>query len=564
MTAAPAGPGGLSKRFADFTTITEALDHAAAGEDGACFHDARGGVDRALAYRELRDEAQGMARRLAGLGFGRGDRLGLVAETAPAFLIAFYACQYAGLIPCPLPHTAYLGGRAAYEAQLAGMLGAARAAAIILPASIRGCGDAAAAATGARVLAYEDLASLPDGDVPLPGFGPEDAAYIQYSSGSTAQPKGVLISQRAICANAGGILRHGLRLRPGDRAFSWLPFYHDMGLVGFALAPMFGRCSVDYLAAGAFARRPALWLQLMAAKGSTITYAPSFGYRLAAQRFRSNGEALDLSRLRVAGIGGDMVRADVLAEFADALAATGFRAEAFLPSYGMAEATLAVTFADPGGVVVDQSRGDPRGYVVCGRPLPGHALIVVDAAGVALPDGEIGHIWLRGPSLMQGYFANPAATAAVMRRDGFMDSGDLGYLRDGRIVVTGRAKDVILQRGRNIWPEDVEWAVERLPPLLPGDAVAFGIEADGEEVLVTLIQCGLTDTAAREGLRARAAAAISESVGVAGRIVLVPPRSLPFTSSGKLARGLARSRYLAENALPAVTPILSSPETAAP
>jgi fatty-acyl-CoA synthase len=318
-----------------------------------------------------------------------------------------------------------------------------------------------------------------------------------------------------------------------------------MGLVGFSLAPLFGQCGVDYLPPSAFARRPVLWLRLMAANASTITYAPGFGYRLAAQRFARQAEALDLSRLRIAGIGGDMIRAEVLDHFAETLAPAGFRPEAFLPSYGMAETTLAASFAPLGRSYVTHAGADGRGHIMCGYPLPNHELLVVDATGTALPDGGIGHIWLRGPSLMTGYFDDPDATARAMRRDGFLDTGDLGYLHDGQIVVTGRAKDVILLRGRNVWPDDVEWAAERAAGLSPGEVVAFGIEEEREDVLVALVQCGLTGMPARNALQANIQVAIGAALGVTARIVLVPPRRLPVTSSGKLARGEARTRYLA-------------------
>jgi fatty-acyl-CoA synthase len=328
-----------------------------------------------------------------------------------------------------------------------------------------------------------------------------------------------------------------------------------------------GQVTVDYISTPSFARRPALWLKLMSDNRSTIAYSPSFGYDLAARRTNGGAASLDLSAWRVAGIGGDMVRADVLEFFAEHMAPAGFDPRAFVPSYGMAESTLAVTFGDldtPVRVdVIDRAhsklsrRAVPvaadqehapertRSFVVCGRPLPGHEVVVRDHQGRTLGEREIGHVLVRGPSLMAGYFDNPEATEAVMDPDGFMDTGDMGYLLDGEIVITGRAKDLILHNGRNIWPQDIEWAVEQIEPLRSGDVAAFALEGtDGAEEVVVLVQCRLAREAEMEELRRQAAAAVHRSAGVECEIVLVPPRSLPFTSSGKLSRAAAKSRFL--------------------
>lgn len=532
----------LAHRQGGFTTLAAALDYAAQGETGVNFYDAFGRLRQALPYSQLREQALAMAHRLAALKLARGTRLALIAETGADFLTAFYGCQYAGLTPCPLPFAVYLGGKDAYIAQLQNMLRAADAPLILSPGSVLACAQAAAVLSGTQALDYAQLPEA-NAEASLPAQQADEIAYIQFSSGSTAQPKGVLISQRAITANVDAILRHGMRLRPDDRAFSWLPLYHDMGLVGFSIAAMAGQCSVDYLAATTFARRPMLWLQLMTANSSSITYAPSFGYRLTAQRYKD--EALDLSRLRIAGIGGDMVRPQILETFADCFADAGFRAEAFLPSYGLAEATLAVTVADDTQPMLIDTR-DGRRFIGCGKPLPGYTLRICDNDGHTLADGEIGQIWIKGPSLMDGYLRNPQASSAALRGDGFLDSGDLGYLHHGQLVITGRAKDLILIRGRNIWPQDIEWAAERITPLREGDTTAIAVDNDeDEDELVLLAQCRLSDPTERQALRLSLQHALNQSAGVAGHIVLIAPHSLPYTSSGKLSRVLAKARYLA-------------------
>ena len=277
----------------------------------------------------------------------RGDRVAVIAETGPEFMAVFFGCQYAGLVPCPMPYTMYIGGKDAYVDRVTGMLRAAAACAVITSADLEGHVRAGAAGAGVeKVLTHEALRALPESLTKLEAFRPDEVAYIQYSSGSTSEPKGVLITQKAIMANTQGILRDGLRVTKNDRAFSWLPLYHDMGLVGFCLAPMMGQVTVDYISTPSFARRPALWLRLMSENRSTVSYSPSFGYDLAARRINGEAVTLDLSNWRAAGIGGDMVRADVLKQFGDALSVAGFDHNAFMPSYGMAESTLAVSFSD--------------------------------------------------------------------------------------------------------------------------------------------------------------------------------------------------------------------------
>ncbi len=547
--------------------MASGLDYAARGVTGFNFYSGRGNLEHVLSYAELRRLALTTARKLLSLGLKRGDRVAVVAETGPDFMGVFFACQYAGLVPCPLPYTMYIGGKEAYIERVAGMLKAARACAVIASEDLAAhIGEAAAAAGVTKVFTHAALQAQPESAVKLEPFRADEIAYIQYSSGSTSDPKGVLIPQKAIVANTRGILRDGLRVRPGDRAFSWLPLYHDMGLVGFCLAPMMGQVTVDYLATTAFARRPALWLKLMSENRSTICYSPSFGYDLAARRINGDAVSLNLEGWRAAGIGGDMVRADVLERFAAALAPAGFNARAFIPSYGMAETTLAVSFTDVEKPVridtiernayknerlarparAGEGTSQARSFVVCGKPLPGHEVAIRNDDGQALGERQIGHVFVRGPSLMAGYYHNDAATDAVMGGDGWLDTGDMGYWLDGEIVITGRAKDLILHNGRNIWPQDIEWAAEQIEPLRSGDVAAFAVEGeDGDDDVVVLVHCRLADAAEMEALRHKVSAVVHHSAGVECSVVLVPPKSLPFTSSGKLSRAGARQKYLA-------------------
>ena len=563
----------LTFRIADFDTLADGLDYAAKGETGCNFFSPRGELEAALTYREIRDRAVALAQRFTRAGIERGTRVALVAETGPNFLIFFYACQYAGLIPVPLPLTIHLGGHDAYVDRLRNMLAKAGAQIAVGPAEM--LHYLKEAAGGLRMVGTpDDFYALPAEGGDLRPFASHEACYIQYSSGSTSLPRGVFVSQRAITSNARGIGQHGLKLRPGDRATSWLPLYHDMGLVGFCLTPMLSQITIDYLATKSFALRPLTWLKLISQYGGTISFSPTFGYELCATRgLNGSAKTIDLTRWRVAGIGGEMVRAETLERFAETFAVTGFSPKAFLPSYGLAESTLAVTFAplDKGVEVdcIDQEHythtgnvspvngngkinGKPgagsraaRSFVICGKPMPEHEVEVRSETNAPLSDHHVGRIVVRGPSVMEGYYNDPAATSAVTTPDGWLDTGDLGYMIDGRLVVTGRRKDLVILNGLNIWPQDVEWAVEALEDVRGSDVACFSvIETDGSERMIVVLQCRLHDATARENLRKRVAATVRRTCGADCRVVLVPPKTLKFTSSGKLSRSAVKADYI--------------------
>jgi fatty-acyl-CoA synthase len=548
-------------RLGGFATLTEALDFAAQGPTGVTLYGLRGEIADVMSYARLRDEARALAVRLLAAGLAPYDRVGLVAETDAEFVTAFFACQYARLTPAPLPLPAPLGGREAYVEQIGRMLGSARAAAVFGPESLLPWLQEAADASGVRLVGR--VAELPEaGACDLPAPTPEDPCYVQFSSGSTRNPTGVLNTHRALMANTLAIVRDGLKVRPEDRTFSWLPLYHDMGLVGFLLSPLVAQMAQDIMPTGAFVRRPLLWLDLISRNGATISYSPSFGYDLCARRGDGAREGLDLSGWRSAGCGGDMVRPGPLLAFAERFAPAGFSARAFVPSYGMAEATLALSVSPLGeglkfdevdvarmerdGVVRPGSAARSRAFVRCGPPLPGHELEVRDDGGKPLSEHRIGRIFARGPSLMQGYFEDPDATARVLSPDGWLDTGDLGYLTEGEIVPTGRAKDLILLNGRNVWPQDLEWTAEsEVEKLRAGDVAAFSVDASEAEQLVVLVQSRSSDPTARETLIADVAALLRARHGVEARVELVGHNALPQTSSGKLSRSKARALWLA-------------------
>lgn len=556
---------GLPLRFADFDTLVDALEYAADGNSGMNFYTGRLELSECLPYRDLRDHAVSLARILLGQGLRPGDRVALIAETGGDFITAFAACQYACLLPTPVPLPPAFGGRDAYCALLRQMVSGARASALLAPSWLEDWLPEALDGLGLKFYAtVAQLRTMPEAAVTLTPPRSDDVAYLQFSSGSTRSPTGIAITHRALLANAGAMISAGLVLRPGDRAISWLPFYHDMGLVGFALTPLIAQLSVDYLSTRDFARRPLGWLSLMDRNGGTISYSPSFGYELCARRASTALPlGLDLSRWRAAGIGGDMIRPHVLEQFAEAFAPAGFDRRAFVPSYGMAETTLAVSFADlKRGVETDRidievlehqgraesavpgSSGRSRDFVVCGRVIPGHELQIRAENGVVLAERQVGRVVVRGPSLMTGYDHRPEETARVMDADGWLDTGDLGYLTDGRLVITGRAKDLVIVNGRNIWPHDIEHTVEQLDTLRTGDAAAFAIDDIHGERAVVLVQCRTREGTARRALARAVGAAVSRVHGIEPQVVLVGNNALPQTSSGKLSRSAARVAFL--------------------
>ena len=562
MTPTPTAPD-RHIRPGDFATIGAALDFAAEQTTGVNIHSLRGELTEVLSYASLAAQARALAHRLLALGLAPGDRVALAAESDGDFLRAFFACQYAGLVPAPVPLPAPFGGKDTYIAHVRRMLMSAGARAAFAPTSLSAW--FAEAGEGLGLVLTGSLADLPPargGDLPAPD--PDGLCYLQFSSGSTRFPLGVAVTQNALMANLVAIGRDGLRVRASDRTVSWLPLYHDMGLVGMLLCSLAFQVSIDLLPTGAFVRRPSLWLDLISKRGGSISYAPTFGYDLAARRAQTSATAdLDLSTWRIAGLGGDMIRSEPLRAFADAYAASGFDPRAYVASYGMAEATLALTLAPVGvGLRTDIADVDrlerktiagpaatpdalTREFALCGPVLPGHLLEVRDAAGAVLPDRRVGRLFASGPSLMKSYFGEPQETAKTLSPAGWLDTGDLGYFVDGEIVITGRAKDLIIVNGRNIWPQDLEWTAEQgVESLRSGDVAVFSVD-EGEERVVALVQCRTRDDEARERLSKEVANLLRVKHGLEVLVTPTPPHSLPQTSSGKLSRTKAKALYLA-------------------
>ena len=560
----------LPLRPGDFSCLTEALDYAAQGRTGMNFYDSRGKLYAAVSYSSLREQSMKLARRLLALSLPRMSRVAVIAETNPDFLRFFFACQYAGLVPVPLPVSVNLGNHRAYVDHLRRMLADCQAKVAMASTDLLQLFEEAADGQTKPVVGdAKAFDGLPESTAELVAPQPDDLAYIQYTSGSTRFPQGVMIRQAAVLDNLSGIIRHGVEARAGDRCVSWLPFYHDMGLVGMVLAPLAAQLSVDYLDTRVFAMRPRRWLELMSQSRATISLGPPFGYDLVARRLRP-GEAqrFDLSNWRVAGVGAEMIRAETLNRFANRLAPAGFNPKSFLPCYGMAECSLAVSFAPMGNglqldhvdgehlathseampVEADAESTDPlrfNTYVNCGSHFPNHEVEIRDPQGRSLPDRHCGAIHVRGPSVMNGYLGRPEASHEVLSEDGWLNTGDLGYLVNDSIYVTGRQKDLIIVNGRNVWPQDLEHIAEQQPEVRPSDALAFAAPAaDGTDQPVIVVQCRETDEAKRTQLISRIRAKISEELAIDCMVDLVPLHTLPRTSSGKLSRSEARRNFL--------------------
>ncbi len=565
-TVTPTLDPSLERRYSDFDTLVDAVEYAAKGVRGANFFNARGDVIDVITWKEVRDRGEAIGRKLVGMGFQKGDRIALIAETSANFVCFFVGCQYASVLPVPLPLPTSFGGKEGYVSQLRMQMESCKANGLMAPDFMN---EIVEQATDGLDLRFKGdinafMATDAEGEVVLPT--PDDLAYLQYSSGSTRFPHGVSVTHRSLMSNTHGMGYHGVHLEDDDRCISWLPFYHDMGLVGTLLTTITCQVSVDFIPTEEFARRPLSWLRVISANKGTITYSPTFGFDICTRRaaMRASAlEGLDLSSVRVAGIGAEMIRPEVMKEFQETFGQIGFSYNAFLPSYGLAECTLGVSFGEVGkGIQVDlieeaaltgdrhvlvngSGENRMREVVNCGKLLPEYEIEIRDEGDTPLPDRKVGRVYLRGASVMREYFNDPETTREVLSPEGWLDTGDMGYMKDECIYIVGRAKDMIIVNGRNHWPQDIEWAAEQVDGLKKGDVAAVSIPGDNaEEVPLILAQCRISDAAERVKLVDALKKQVQAETGVNCIVELVPPKSLPRTSSGKLSRTKARNQYL--------------------
>jgi len=539
-------------------TLPEALAQAAQSGNGYCFLRGDAEIDRP--YAAIDRAARGVARALLDAGLRRGDCVALVLSEGEAFLTTLLGASVAGLIPASLYAPATMGDLPRYFEMTASVLRLCEARAVVTMPDLVAGFEALRPGCPAlnAVLVAEALDAPPLDSAPPPAL--DDIALVQFTSGSTSSPKGVALTHANLCANINAINGPaGMATTPDDKGVSWLPLNHDMGLVGMALGALYAGRTTVMLPPAMFVRRPVAWLRAISRHRGTISFAPSFAYDLCVRRVKDADLAeLDLASWRVAGCGAEPVHVPTLNEFAKKFAPAGFDASIFLPSYGLAEHVLAATFPPRGRgpkvetvsadalterrVAERADSGRTMGLVSCGSALPGHRIAIVDEHGTRLAERHVGEILLAGPSVMIGYYKDGARTSDTIR-DGWLHTGDLGYLAGGELFVCGRAKDVLIVNGRKYHPQDLEWAVDDLPGVRRGRVVAFGASEDGRPDRVILVvepNGTVTSEALVEGIRRR----IGDLFGLyVDDVAVVPSGTVGRTTSGKVQRSLTKARY---------------------
>jgi fatty-acyl-CoA synthase len=523
--------------------------------------------ERFVPFAELVRGAHARASGLIARGARKGDRIALVIPDSEEFVLSFLGAALGGMVPVPMYPQMSFKNSETYLDTARHILNAGGAKFLIATAAsceyIEPVRESVPSLEA--IVLSEDLKTHAPGE--LPEVLPEDLCFLQFTSGSTSKPKGVAVTHRNLAWNSECFMIHGLdKDSARDKGVTWLPLFHDMGLIGFVIGPIFGDIEVVFLPTASFVRTPRMWLEKISKHRGTITYAPNFAYALVTKRLKDKDLAdLDLSCLRHAGCGAEPVQPGTLREFAAKLAPAGFKAEAFLPSYGMAEATLAITFADmrslrearglrtdrvlakelEQGCAVPANGEGTQEIVNCGRGFAHHEVRCVNPeTGVQLGDRMVGEIVMRGPSVCAGYYKDEEKTAAAFK-DGWLHTGDLGYLVEGEVFICGRLKDLIIIRGRNFYPNDIEWAVAELDSIRRGNVVAFSVPVQAEGGEEGLVVCAEALQGGAEGLVQQIAELINAQFSLTPhKVEIVPQGSLPRTSSGKPQRRKTREMYL--------------------
>ena len=585
VAAAAIAPGSafehradLEKQIRDARTLTEIIRLRGLGEPSREHIHLYEDDERVkvITYGELYERASCLASELRQRGLETGQTVAIMLLTSAEFFYSFAGILFAGGIPVPLYPPVRPDRIVEYATRQANILRNAEARFLI---TFRQAESLARllqphVRTLRGVLIAQHLASHKTPQVPssitwrpvqnlLHRAQGEEIAFLQYTSGSTGDPKGVMLTHANLLANIRSIIA-GLEVNSSDVVVSWLPLYHDMGLIGAWMAPLYFGAPVVVMSPLAFLSRPERWLRAIDRHRGTVSPAPNFAYELCVRKIADkNLEGLDLSSWRAALNGAEPVQASTLERFAARFAPYGFRREALLPVYGLAEASLAVSAPSPGtGYKVDRierdalesdgcaipatsDNGAALQFVGAGRPLRDVEVRIVTEDGRDAEERVEGRLWFRSPSATSGYFRNPAATRELIREQGWLDSGDRAYLADGEIFITGRAKDVIIKAGRNLYPHEIEEIVGRLPGVRAGCVVAFGAPdaRSGTERLVVAAEARNLADAKRVAAEVRRE--MAQAVGVPpDSVEVLPPHSIPKTSSGKLRRSETRKLFL--------------------
>ena len=556
-------------------TINQLLERAAVSADGGLRILDRKEHSRWLPWAEIHERARSAAGRILASGVGPGERVALVYPTCAAFFDAFFGAILAGAVPVPLYPPIRLGRLDEYHERTAAMLRAAGAHLVLAEKRVRRLLGPAVEAAQPR-FGCRTLEELPRAQPSSRSVGADDLALVQFSSGTTVDPKPVALSHRAVVAqtvrlngfwpDSRGVVHSGV---------SWLPLYHDMGLIGCVFPALERGATLTLIPPELFVARPAAWLRAISRYRATVSPAPNFAYGLCVDRIRDDElDGVDLSSWRVALNGAEPVAAEVLRRFQRRFAAWGFRPEALTPVYGLSEASLAVTFSpidrnftsrrfDRDALAERlEAVDDPNGVeiVSVGQPLPDFTLRVVDREHCDLLERRVGRVLVNGPSLMEGYLGHRRATARALR-DGWLDTGDLGFAADGELYLTGRAKDVLILRGRNHSPVEVEHAVDTVEGVRTGCAAAVSfMPDDGErELLLVMVEAQkIVPRSEYPRIADGVAHAVLAATGLdPDRVEILEPGVLPRTSSGKIRRHEALQRWRADTLTPPapVTPL---------
>lgn len=570
----------FERRVRNAQTLTEVIRLRGLGEPARAHIHLYGEDERihTITFGELYQRALQIAGELGRRGLQPADTVAIMLPTCAEFYYTFAGILLAGGIPVPIYPPFRADRIAEYAARQANILSNAECKFLVTFRQAEGLANLlrprvpslrevlnaeklshgmspAAAATPDKWRAVENLAFQ---------ARPSDIAFLQYTSGSTGAPKGVVLTHANLLANIRSMVA-GAEVQPGDFMVTWLPLYHDMGLIGAWMAPLFCGVPVAVMSPLAFLSRPARWLQAINRHRATLSPGPNFAFELCVRKITdAELDGVDLSCWRAALNGSEPVRADTLETFASRFAAHGFRREALMPVYGLAEATLAISIPQSGrGVRVDrierdtfesEGRAIPASanqaaleFVGAGKPLKDVEVRIVASDGRDAGDRVEGQLWFRGPAATSGYYRNAEATQQLMRADGWLDSGDLAYLADGEIFITGRVKDVIIKGGRKLYPHEIEDVSGRVKGVRAGCVVAFGAPdaRSGTERLVVAAEVRRGEDSEAKRIVAEINEAVNQALGVPPDVVeLIPPQSIPKTSSGKLRRGETRRLYL--------------------
>jgi fatty-acyl-CoA synthase len=551
-------------------TVVQAIEDAAARTNtGYRFVDEHGDAEPFFSHGGIERASARFGGALQALGLAKGDRVALILPDNADFVFAFLGALRAGIIPVPIYPPTGLGKLSGYLENTLHIVQKSGAKVLLTSLEIkRILGTIAAGAPDlARVVDVESVRKMRESLRPEK-ITLDDVCFLQFTSGSTSRPKGVTLTHANLAANVHAIMDLGLDVSSSDGGVSWLPLYHDMGLIGFVIAPLFYQNSVTFLPPLLFLKRPARWLSEITRHRATVSFGPNFAYALCVKRIREKDmQDLDLSSWRVAGCGAEPIRAENLRAFAEKFAEVGFDGRAFMACYGMAESTLAVSFSRAGtGVHADTVDGaslwgegkavpatedteSVASIVHCGGAFKDHEI------GVFAPDDtesreplaerEVGEFRLRGPSVMSGYYNDPEITQEAFA-GGWLRTGDLGYLADGNVHICGRSKELIIVNGRNYYPQDLEWEAGQVAGVRKGNVIAFGTmkpSHDRERVIIAF-ETSVPEGPDREALRGEVRRAVQQALGLTiDDVVPVAAGVLPKTSSGKLQRAQTRELY---------------------